>query len=436
MGTRILWTTWPYNPDSRRLWGGERRGTSSWNRAYSFAMRRKLILVLLLCVPYAMRAQDLAVAGVKVYASPTAAPVSNATVLVLAGKIAAVGKHVSIPSGVKTLPCVHCTVFAGFWNAHVHFTEPKWTDAANQPADKLTRQLQEMLTLSGFTTVVDTASFPATTTALRRRIESGEVLGPHIYTAGAGIFPPHALPFYIKDLPADLLAQLPQPEDPAEAAKDVRANIAAGSDIVKLFTGSIVAPDHIVPMPLPIATAAVRAGHEHNQLVFAHTSNLEGTRVAMQSGVDVLAHTPEALDGIDDKLLHQLVALHMSMIPTLKLFSRDAAIAGIRSVVFQFHQFGGVLMFGTDTGFLTDYDVKEEYHQLALAGLSYRDVLAMLTTAPAERFHVADQQGRIAVGMKGDLTILSADPATDPLAFTSVRYAIRGGKVIATAPGS
>ena len=91
-------------------------------------------------------------------------------------------------------------------------------------------------------------------------------------------------------------------------------------------------------------------------------------------------------------------------------------------------------MFGTDTGFLTDYDVKEEYHQLALAGLSYWDVLAMLTTAPAQRFRVADQEGRVAVGMKGDLTVLAADPASDPLAFTRVLFAIRGGRVIATAP--
>ena len=90
-------------------------------------------------------------------------------------------------------------------------------------------------------------------------------------------------------------------------------------------------------------------------------------------------------------------------------------------------------MFGTDTGFLQDYDVKEEYHQLALAGFSYRDVLAMLTTAPAQRFHVADQEGSIAVGKKGDLTVLSADPASDSLAFAKVRYAIRGGKVIANA---
>jgi imidazolonepropionase-like amidohydrolase len=91
-------------------------------------------------------------------------------------------------------------------------------------------------------------------------------------------------------------------------------------------------------------------------------------------------------------------------------------------------------MFGTDTGFLTDYSVAEEYRQLALAGLTFRDVLAMLTTEPSERFHVSGEKGRIVVGMNGDLTVLSSDPATDSLAFTQVRYAIRGGKVIASKP--
>ena len=59
----------------------------------------------------------------------------------------------------------------------------------HQPAcDKLTRRVQEMVTLFGFITVVDTASFPDITVSLRRRIESGEVLGPHIYTAGGDSF--------------------------------------------------------------------------------------------------------------------------------------------------------------------------------------------------------------------------------------------------------
>jgi hypothetical protein len=36
--------------------------------------------------------------------------------------------------------------------------EPKWNDAANQPAEKLARQMIEMVTRSGFATVVDTGS--------------------------------------------------------------------------------------------------------------------------------------------------------------------------------------------------------------------------------------------------------------------------------------
>ncbi len=213
-------------------------------------------------------------------------------------------------------------------------------------------------------------------------------------------------------LPPEFRNRLPQPETPGEAIASVQQNIAAGTDIVKLFTGSIIAPGQVVPMSAPIASAAVAEAHRHHQLVFTHSTNLEGTRVAMDGGVDVLAHVPEITDGFDDRLLQNLVAYHMAIIPSLKLFSGDADIAGIRSEVFRFHRLGGVLMFGTDTGFLTDYDMGEEYRQLSLAGLGFRQTLTMLTTAPAERFGVSDHEGRIAPGMDADLTILSADLAT------------------------
>ena len=91
-----------------------------------------------------------------------------------------------------------------------------------------------------------------------------------------------------------------------------------------------------------------------------------------------LAHAPDMIGGIDTTLVEQLVAHHMKMIPTLKLFSGSSHIDLIRKIVAQFHADKGTLLFGTDTGFLTDYDVTEEYHQLALTGLSFHDVLAML----------------------------------------------------------
>jgi imidazolonepropionase-like amidohydrolase len=387
-------------------------------------------LLLTLCSTHGW-SQDLAILHAKVYASPNSRPVIGATILIRNGKIVAVGRQLAVLPAIESLDCRGCVVFAGFWNTHVHFMEPKWTDASHLPATQLTRDLQQMLTRSGFTTVVDTGSDTMNTVELRRRIESGEVPGPRIYTAGIPLYPSHALPFYLSGLPPELRNRLPQPETPAEAIASVQQNIAAGSDIVKLFTGSIIAPGQVVPMSAPIASAAVAEAHRHHQLVFTHSTNLEGTRVAMDSGVDVLAHAPEITDGLDDRLLQNLVAYHMAIIPTLKLFSGDADIAGIRSEVFRFHRLGGVLMFGTDTGFLTDYDMGEEYRQLSLAGLGFRQTLTMLTSAPAERFGVSDHEGRIAPGMNADLTILSADPATgDPLAFTQVKYTIRAGRII------
>lgn len=393
---------------------------------------KTFLLALMLAVSCCgIRAQDLAVVNAKVYTSPDSPPIDKASVLIQAGKITAVGRHLTIPPGVKTLPCDGCVVLAGFWNTHVHFMEPKWADAAHAPAEQLTRQEQEMLTHSGFTTVVDLGSDPSSTMALRRRIESGEVAGPHIYTAGIPLYPKDAIPFYLKGAPPSLIAMLGQPATPAEADTLVERNIAKGTDVVKLFTGSLLTPSQVVPMRLDIVRAAAEAGHRHGQLVFAHPSNLEGTRVAMEGGVDVLAHAPEKVAGIDDAFIAQLVAHHMVMIPTLKLFSQDATIAQIRAVVSKFHRLGGPLMFGTDTGFVADYDMGEEYRQLYLAGLNYRDVLAMLTTTPARQFSVSKQKGRVAPGMNGDLTILSADPASgDPAAFTQVRYTVRNGRVI------
>ena len=155
------------------------------------------------------------------------------------------------------------------------------------------------------------------------------------------------------------------------------------------------------------------------QLVFSHSSNLEGTKVAIDAGVDVLAHTPEATEGIDKPMLRQMVAQHMTIITTLKLFSRDHGIANIRALDARFLQLGGRLIYGTDTGFLTDYDQAEEFRQLKEAGFGFRDILAMLTTAPTELFHLSKHEGKVLPGMRGDLTILSEDPQSqEPASFT------------------
>jgi imidazolonepropionase-like amidohydrolase len=66
---------------------------------------------------------------------------------------------------------------------------------------------------------------------------------------------------------------------------------------------------------------------------------------------------------------------------------------------------------------------------MAGAGLTFDQVLASLTTAPAARFGFA-RKSSVAAGMDGDLTVLMADPAADIEAFAHVAYTIRGGEIV------
>src|ERR1035441_3940088 len=114
----------------------------------SLYIRASVLALFLLGLVAMVRAQDLAITDATVYSAPDAAARRGVTVLIRHGVIAEIGEHSQVPKGVKTISCQGCFVLAGFWNAHVHFMEPKWNDAANQPAEKLARQMIEMVTHS------------------------------------------------------------------------------------------------------------------------------------------------------------------------------------------------------------------------------------------------------------------------------------------------
>ncbi len=378
----------------------------------------------------------VAVEHATVYVSPDVAPLRDTTVVARDGRIVAVGAGVAVPTGATVLPCNECVVTAGFWNAHVHLTEPKWIGSEWKGDAVLNRQIEDMFTSRGFTTVVDVGSDLRTTVPLRRRIETGGLLGPKIYTAGGALYPPKGIPFYLKDtLPKYLLPLLAQPSTPAEAERNVRRNMADGADALKLFTGSLDTPHTVLPMPVPIARAAVAVAHGHGQLAFAHPSDLEGVRVAMEGGVDVLAHAPSEPEGVDAGVLGEMVKRGMWMVPTLKMFGTTVTtdpkfLAPIEDEVRVFHGLGGRLLFGTDVGYMTDYTTEDEFRYLAASGLDWREMLRMLTTAPAERFGVQRDKGTLEVGKVADLVVLDGDPAKDVVQFSRVRATVRGGVVV------
>ena len=122
----------------------------------------------------------LAIRNARIYLSPDQSPLEQGTVVVRDGRIVAVGPTASVPEDCQVIPVEGRVVTAGFWNAHVHFTETKWRSSARGTPGLLNGLLRDMFTSRGFTTVVDTGSDPRFTLRVRQRIETDEVLGPRI----------------------------------------------------------------------------------------------------------------------------------------------------------------------------------------------------------------------------------------------------------------
>ena len=377
-------------------------------------------------------APTLALVGATVYSSPTAAALHDAAILLAGGKITAVGKRseIKIPKDARVIDCSGKTVVAGFWNSHVHFTEPAWNNAATVPATSLEKHMQEMLTRWGFTTVWDLGSDPGNTLALRRRIEAGEVRGPKLLLAG-DIFPKNGHPVY---LPPEM--QLPEATTPEEAARMAREDLKMGMDGMKLFTGAFMGDKPVVNMDTAIVKAAVDVAHSQGRPVFAHPQNKTGLDNAIDGGVDILAHTiPSGLNYAPDELA-RFRSQHTALIPTLTLWTtvaQDPAVVAqiVQTGVNQLQAFSansGPVLFGTDVGFINIYDTTLELDFMHRA-LSWREVLASLTTNPAAYFKAATK-GRVEKGLDADVVVIDGDPAEDVRNLAKVDYTIRAGRII------
>ena len=406
---------------------------------------RPALATTLLLVATIGCARDLAIVGASVYASPDAARLADAAIVVRDGRIERVGpvRDVPIPDGTPMIDGRGTTVVAGFWNSHIHLIRPDVLDAASQPAATLEAALQRMLTRWGFTAAFEVVGIPGNAIALRQRIERGELRGPLLLTTDAPFYPQNGTPIYVRKLYADNRWPSAEAATPEHARQRARAQLAAGADGVKLFTGAIVGgPADVLPMDSAVAEVVVAEAKARGKPAFAHPSDVRGIEIALAAGVDILAHTTPADGPWPTSLVNKLKARGVALIPTLKLFEVELANLGVpgdvslrfaRNAAQQLRSLanaGGTILFGTDVGYIEDADTTRELQLMAEAGLDWREILASLTTAPAARYGFAASKGRVAAGMDGDLVVLGSDPQRDPAAFADVRATIRGGVVL------
>lgn len=366
---------------------------------------------------------------------------ARATVLVLDGRIAALGTDLPVPDGVRTIDGRGRTLLPGLIDAHVHAFDSALADSLN----------------FGVTTVLDMHGDPAT---LRELQPSRESLAPvahaDLYGAGWAATVPggHGTQF---GLPVPTLTA------PAEADAWVAARVADGADWIKIIYEPRERGGLGPPFPSidePTLRALTTAAHARDRLAVAHVSRLGPAREALAAGVDGLVHV--YTDRPADEALLQLVRdARPLVVPTLAVtlglagaldpaaFARDPRIAPYLTpaqrdalaqplpdrgrlrfmrpevtlgAVRELQGAGAEILAGSDApnpGTVHGATLHQELELLVQAGLTPVEALAAATSAPARRFRLPDR-GAIAPGRRADLVLVDGDPTADVTATRAI----------------
>ncbi len=236
-------------------------------------------------------------------------PVDDAIVLVENGRIRESGPRdvVSVPQRADRVDHSDHVVLPGLIDAHQHLNG----DRTFEPYGRLTKEVPlstaraaadlRASLRAGFTSVRDAGS--AGGMGLKRAVNEGSIPGPRIYSSSgtlsqtAGAADHTALPFdWVDSDPSRLAAMWESTVVDGEDAcrRAAREKIREGADFVKIFgTGAgyhgLGQPENPAFTPGEIR-AITEEAHRVNVPVASHSIGIEGTKQAIDSGVDTIEH--------------------------------------------------------------------------------------------------------------------------------------------------
>jgi imidazolonepropionase-like amidohydrolase len=315
------------------------------------------------------------------------------------------------PAGATIVDGHGAVLLPGLIDAHVHLDGPG--------------RLQTLASY-GVTTVLDMASVPEATAALR-----GLAGQPDVRSAGIPAIAPGSLHSHFPGIGQRGLIATAD-----EARRFVAERIAEGSDYIKIVIGSPFA-DH----DQATIDALVAAAHEQGKLVVAHASSTAAVRKAQLAGADILTHAP-----LDQKIAPAVAAdlaeLGRVVVPTLTMMAGIVAniappgadYAYAQASVTVLREAGVPILAGTDAndsaGTPSPVPHGESLHQelelLVAAGLTAVEALLAATARPARYFGLADR-GAVEPGMRADLILVEGDPIRDIRATRAISRIWCGG---------
>jgi len=420
---------------------------------------------------------------VRVIDGTGAAPLEDQAIVISGGKIAAVGSlaAITIPAGSKTLDLSGYTVMPGLVGMHDHLFFPM---GGNPPIySDMGISFPRLYLALGVTTIRTTGSVaPYTDLEIKRRIDSGQMIGPKIdvtapYLEGKGAYTP-------------VMHELTGPDD---ARRMVNFWADEGATSFKAYMN--ITRDEL--------RAAVEEAHKRGMKVTGHLCSV-GYKEAAEIGIDDLEHgifpdsefvpnkqpdicpaggaVNQTLAMLDinspavQETIRTLVAKNVALTSTLPVFEASAPVAqnGIgaaRAVLNQrmlntmsndariryltsrsripatsnyaalvrksmdferaFVRAGGLLLAGLDPtgngGVVAGFGDLREVELLVEAGFTPVEAIKIASLNGAKFLGRDSQIGSIAAGKAADLMIVKGDPSKNILDIENVEIVFKDG---------
>jgi len=377
---------------------------------------------------------------------------SRTNVVVIEGRIAAIGRRVVPPAGLAVVDGAGKTLLPGLIDSHVHVFPGAQADALR----------------FGVTAELDMFNLSHEFTRWRaQRGSLAQVTEADTWSAGTGVTVPGGHPN--QWVPDDM----PRLGGADGARAFIEARVAEGSDYIKLIVEDNAAIDAANPLPTlspPELCASVAAARAQGKLTIAHVTTQANARMAIECGVNGFAHT--VVDAAMSKDLVRLakrrgvfavstlsllaaasraspedlpVSVDVSLLSASQQGSLDRttplvhpgqlsiAIENLRRL----HDAGVTVIAGTDApvpGTAHGASMHRELALLMQAGFTPKEALEAATSVPAQVFGLADR-GRVAQGYRADLLLVDGDPTVDIAATSRIdRIWKNGFPVDRTAP--
>jgi imidazolonepropionase-like amidohydrolase len=399
-------------------------------------------------------AKGLCLTGSRLIDGTGAPPLEPATVIIEQGRVTGIETSgESVPRQFTQIDLTGKTLMPGLVDAHVHVTAFDMPRAlkgqqAIAPEVKhhfIAQGLRRMLRM-GITTLRDVGAFGDDLLHARQAVRLGAIPGPRLLACGRIISAtsPGGRHF---------AGMYREADGPDEMRKAAREQFRRGADFIKVMTTGARTCELEDSSPAQMTrteiATVVEEAHRMGYRVAAHCEGLDGTRLAIEEGVDTIEHGLELHRAPD--LLEELARSHRVLVPTLSCFfdvseNRSSCwpprlvdlakrqLDDAHRTVEAARRAGVRLAMGFDSQ--PHGQSALELVRLCRAGLTTMEGIVAATVGGAAACGLTDHVGSVAPGMTADLVVVDGDPLAQPELLLDERciwLVLQAGRAVAGA---